>query len=273
MESNREMGASDLRRLFKVAQSTGIAKLKITGGEPLIRDDIIDLVREASKHFTEVSMTTNGVMLGLMANELAAAGLRRINVSLDTVDESLYTSITGVNSLSWVIEGIDAALAAGLTPLKVNTVLLKGLNDGRIPEMVEFASSRGAVLQLIELNSIEGNGDTRGWYFSLASVEKRFAAKAVLVKRNELHDRRRYFVPNNESMVEVEFVRSMGRKSFCMNCTRIRVTSDGMLKPCLMTADGEIDFLTPLQAGASDDDLAVLMEKAISGRKPYWVAE
>ncbi|MCK4367697.1 MAG: GTP 3',8-cyclase MoaA [Thermoplasmata archaeon] len=273
--SDAQMTTADIRKLFEIASAAGIRKLKITGGEPLIREDIINLVRMGSNTFDEVSMTTNGVLLASHARDLGEAGLDRINVSLDTLDPKLYESITGSNEIDRVVQGIDKALQVGLEPLKINTVLLNGVNVSHLPKLLDFAASRGATLQLIELNLVNGSGGEtlRKYFCPLREIEKWFAARAMRVEKNELHDRNKYAIPFNGSTVSVEIVRSLGRESFCMNCTRIRVTSNGMLKPCLMTRDGMTDFLSPLRVGASDGELLALFEEAIRSRRPYWVAK
>lgn len=273
--SGPEMTTEDLEKLFQVASRFGIRKLKITGGEPLLRDDITDIVRTGVTVFSEVSMTTNGVRLASQARDLRQAGLNRINVSLDALDPRLYGTITGSCDLEGVLQGIDAALEAGLSPLKINTVLLNGVNTSELPALLDFAHSKGVILQLIELNPVDGNGGSGlgSYFYSLRELEASLAAQAVKVGRNELHDRKRYSVPLDGSAVDVEVVRSRGRRAFCMNCTRMRVTSNGMLKPCLMTSNGTIDILSPIRAGASDRELLALFESAIRGRTPYWVAE
>lgn len=273
--SEDEMTTAEILRVFKIASTAGIRKLKITGGEPLTRNDIVAIVQAASKTFDEVSMTTNGVLLYSLADELAEAGMSRINVSLDTLNRATYERITGTDQIREVIDGIDGALSAELTPVKINTVLLRGLNETHVPQLVHFAASRGAVLQLIELNPIGGNrGDSLQKFFHpLREVERSFAAQSIREERNELHDRKQYVIPFNGTVARVEIVRSLGRASFCMNCTRIRVTSDGMLKPCLMTREGTVDFLSLARSGASDEELLKLLEGVVRNRKPYWVAE
>jgi len=269
------MTVKEIRKLFEIARTVGIKKLKITGGEPLMRRDIVELVHTGAEIFDEISMATNGTHLASLAEDLKAAGLDRINVSLDTLDPKLYKTITGADDMDSVIHGIDRALEAGLRPLKINTVMLDGINISHLPRLLDFANSKGAVLQLIELSPVDGNGGDRlrRYFCPLGEIESSFAACATRVEINELHDRRRYAVPHNGSTVSVEIVRSVGREIFCMNCTRIRATSNGMLKPCLMTSDGMIDFLSPLRAGASDSELLALFEEAIRKRRPYWVAK
>lgn len=271
----REMTATDITKVFETARAAGIQKVKITGGEPLIRHDIVNIVQTASGIFDEVSMTTNGIFLDSLVDELAEAGMSRINVSLDTLDRETYEQITGADQIDLVVDGIDGAFRAGLTPVKINTVLLNGLNDTHVPQLTHFAASRGAILQLIELNPMGGNcsSDLRKFFHPLAEVESSFAAQSVRVERNELHDRKRYVIPFNGTYARVEIVRSLGRGSFCMNCTRIRITSDGMVKPCLMTQEGTVDFLSQARLGASDEDLLKLLQGVVKNRKPYWVAK
>lgn len=268
------MTSEEINRLFRVACKAGIQKVKVTGGEPLVREDILEIVRAGARMFSEISMTTNGVLLAAHASDLKEVGLARINVSLDTLDRLLYERITGSDDVARVIEGIDEAVRVGLTPLKINMVLLSGLNDSHVHQLMDFAISRRAILQLIELNPLNGNGtNLRRYFHSLADVEKSLAVQALRIETNELHGRKRYAIPFNGSVARVELVRPIGRRRFCMNCTRIRVTSDGRLKPCLMTEEGTVDFLSPLRAGASDDELLGLLENAVGNRKPYWVAE
>lgn len=273
--SDAEMTAEEIRKLFKIARAVEVKKLKITGGEPLMREDIVELVHTGAEIFDEVSMTTNGTLLASRAEDLKQAGLDRINVSLDTLDPKLYERITGADEIDSVIHGIDRAIEVGLRPLKINMVMLNGMNISHLPQLLDFASSKGAILQLIELSPVDGNGGDglKEYFCPLGEIETSLAACATRLERNELHDRRRYTVPHNGSTVSVEIVRSVGRESFCMNCTRIRATSNGMLKPCLMTGDGMIDFLSPLRAGASDSELLALFEEAIRKRRPYWVAK
>jgi len=271
--SSDEMSPAEVERLVRIAAELGVRKAKLTGGEPLVRDDITDIVSRISPHLREVSMTTNGTRLRELAADLKKAGLRRVNVSLHTLDPSRYRAICGRDALDRVIQGIRAAREAGLDPVKVNMVVLRSINDDEIEPMLRFCGKAGAILQLIEYESDrEGaNGCTFARrYYSLAGVEDSLRARAAEVSVNELHRRRRYRIPDNGTPAEVEVVRPMHNTEFCANCTRMRLSSDGLLKPCLLDGDGTVDVLTPLRSGASDATLAELFARAVGNRRPYW---
>lgn len=272
-QSTQEMSPAEIERLVRIGASLGIRKVKLTGGEPLLRDDIVDIVSRISPHLKEVSMTTNGTRLPELATKLRAAGLRRINVSLHTLDPSRYESICGHDRLQQAISGIRAARDAGLDPVKVNMVVFRSVNEDEIDAMIEFCAKASAILQLIEYEAdrerASGHSFARRFY-SLAAVEQSLMNRATKVEVNELHRRRRYCIQNNGTKAEVEVVRPMHNSEFCANCTRIRLSSDGWLKPCLLASGGDVDLLKPLRSGASDDALMLLFAHAVSNRRPYW---
>lgn len=268
-----EMSAEDIRRLVKIATTVGVRKVKVTGGEPLLRRDIVDIVAGISPLVNEVSLTTNGTWLTRLAQPLRGAGLRRVNVSLHTLDPGTYARLCGVDFSSRAVEGVKAAVGAGLDPVKVNMVVLKGQNEGEIHSMIDFCGEVGAVLQLIEYMSdkeSENGCHFHEKYYPLKSVEDALARESLETTMNELHRRRRYRIRSNGLNVQVEVVRPMHNTEFCANCTRIRMSSDGKLKPCLLDRTGEVDVLTPLRGGASDDELRELYLRAVGNRKPYW---
>ncbi len=268
-----EMTPLEIERLVNVASSLGVRKVKITGGEPLMRDDIVDIVARISPLVREVSLTTNGSDLDIRSEELRHAGLARVNVSLHTLDANRYHRLCGVDQSARVLKGIIAAVEAGLNPVKVNMVVLKGENEGEIRDMINFCSSVGASLQLIEYEtdreSLNGGNFAKRFY-SLAETEKMLANQSVNVAVNELHRRKRYKIPVKDGFVSVEVVRPMHNTEFCSHCTRLRVSSDGLLKPCLLDQSGHVDVLSPLRNGASDNALRELFLKAVQNRKPYW---
>ncbi|MCU0860204.1 MAG: GTP 3',8-cyclase MoaA [Thermoplasmata archaeon] len=271
--STVEMTPEEIERLVRVSKGIGVRKVKLTGGEPLMRGDILDIVNRVSGLVSEVSLTTNGMKLASMADGLKAAGLARVNISLHSRDPAVYKMLCGTDSVGPVVESISKAVSAGLSPVKVNMVVFKGVNDGAIEDMMRFCAATGSTLQLIEYEaSREGSkdGDFAARFFPLAETEKRLADQALEVDFNELHRRRRYTVHVDESRVTVEVVRPMHNTEFCAHCTRIRLSSDGRLKPCLLDASGEVDVLTPLRAGASDAELKALFADAVSKRRPYW---
>jgi cyclic pyranopterin phosphate synthase len=263
-----EMSAEEIARIVKVAVKLGISKVKITGGEPLLRKDIIEIVREiaATHGLTELSMTTNGTRLAGLAKELRESGLKRVNISLPTLNEEFYKALTG-GRLEDALEGVKAAVEAGLYPVKLNMLVLKGVNDDAVFKMMDFAGKVGAILQLIELEPLNVN---MAYYYahhkSLDGYEEMLRQKAVEVEtRKYMQSRHVYYLPD----VTVEIVHPIENTSFCANCTRLRLTSDGKLKPCLMRNDNLVDILTPMRNGATDEELMGLFELANQRRQPY----
>ncbi|WP_455364026.1 GTP 3',8-cyclase MoaA [[Eubacterium] cellulosolvens] len=263
-----EMKPIEIARIVDIAAHLGIKKVKITGGEPLIREDVLEIFRliKRTSGIEELSMTTNGILLTDMANRLKDAGLDRVNVSLDSINKTTFRKITGVNALKNVLQGIDKARDAQLTPIKINMVLLKGLNDSQVWQMIEFAQKNHLILQLIEFESPYENEMYRKYHADLSTIEVKLRKQAKKIITRKMHHRQRFLLPNEG---EVEIVRPMHNTEFCNYCNRIRVTSDGMFKPCLLTSD-TIDFLSPLRQGASNGDLEKILLQAIQRRKPYF---
>jgi cyclic pyranopterin phosphate synthase len=248
--------------------------LKITGGEPLLRKDIIEIVGRTSKHMKEISMTTNGILLNKYANKLKEAGLNRVNVSFDAPEPHTFHIIAKVDAFNDVKDGVYAAQNAGLAPVKLNMVVLKGINDHRIPQAIDFASDVGAILQLIEFESSKENTQSmlfKRYHFDLSKVEEDLNRKACEVRQRNMHRRKKYIIPSeNNGSAEVEIVRGMHNSKFCENCTRLRVTSCGELKPCLMKNDNHINIIDSIRRGAEDKELVSLIKRAILLKDPYW---
>lgn len=273
IRSTKEMSLEELERVLKAASSIGAKKVKITGGEPLVRKDIVDVVDVCSRHFNEVSLTTNGVLLKELAGPLREAGLARLNVSLDTLDEQTYQKVTGRNHLTKALKGIGAASEAGFQSMKLNAVVLKGLNHTELEALTQFSAEMGAILQLIELTSRKEETESpfyRAYHYDLADFERILSTWTSDVRKNEIHNRKKYVLRVNGWTATVEVVRPMSNHDFCANCTRIRVTSDGRIKPCLLTHSGEIEALDLLKAGEDGEALEALFTQAILSRKPYW---
>ncbi|MCJ7631483.1 GTP 3',8-cyclase MoaA [Candidatus Bathyarchaeota archaeon] len=269
--TTNEMTPREIECIGRIAVSQGIKKIKITGGEPLLRGDILDIIRRLSDipHLHEVAMTTNGILLHDLAQPLKTAGLARVNVSLSTLKPSCYTKITGVNAIRQVLIGIKEAARVGLSPIKVNMVLLKGLNDDHVQSMVNFTQENGLILQLIEFESpLPETAIYKKYHFELDDIEKKLREKAVRSVTRRMQKRRKYFL---EGGGEVEIVRPMHNTTFCKSCSRLRVTSDGKFKPCLFRNDNLVDFLTPMQNGASVEEVTLLLLEAVKRRKPYFV--
>lgn len=265
-----EMTPEEIQRIVNVAASTGVSKVKLTGGEPLLRKDILDIVERIrdTAGIREVSMTTNGILLAGYAERLKRAGLARVNVSLDTLKLERFKKITGVDALGDVVFGIREAIKAGLHPVKVNMVLLKGVNEDEITEMIGFAKENGLILQIIELESPDEDELYRSYHVDLDSVEDHLEKMAERVTVRRMHHRRKYHLRNGG---EVEIVKPMHNTEFCQYCNRIRVTSDGKLKPCLFRNDNLVGLLRPMRKGASEETLRRLFLEAVKKRKPYFI--
>ncbi|HJK45096.1 MAG TPA: GTP 3',8-cyclase MoaA, partial [Methanocorpusculum sp.] len=247
----------------------GVTTIKLTGGEPTLRSDLLDIIRSIPPHI-ESSMTTNGTLLAKMAADLKEAGLSRVNISLDTLHRDRYLKITGRDLLPDVLAGIDAAIAAGLTPVKLNMVILKGINDDEIEDFFAYVRGRkDLILQIIELMDINGWADNidhvddliRGNADLVGDLEKDIASRSTKVTTRRMHHRRKYCLDN----AEVEVVRPMHNLEFCANCNRLRVTSDGKLKPCLLRTGNEVDI-----RGLHGEDLKAAIAKAVQNRAPYF---
>ena len=266
--SAEKMTLEEILRIAKTAVSLGIARIKLTGGEPLMRVDVCEVVKGIAEipGLRDLSMTTNGLLLDELAKPLCAAGLKRVNISLPTLNPETYQKLTG-GKLENALAGVKAAIEAGFSPVKLNMVVLKGVNVADVAEMIDFARDMGVILQLIELDPINVS---RVYYSKhhrfLAEQEAMLRDKAVSIEtRRLMHNRLIYHLPD----VTVEVVHPTENSDFCMHCTRLRVTSDGKLKPCLMRNDNLVDVLTAMRLGASDEELKELFTKANTLREPY----
>jgi cyclic pyranopterin phosphate synthase len=269
--SVNEMTAAEIVRLAKVAIGLSIGRVKLTGGEPLLRADILSIVKgiAALQGIQDLSMTTNGNLLSQMAARLRRSGLRRVNVSLPTLDSDVYVRLMG-GSLQGVLDGIRTAVEAGLDPVKVNMLLLAGVNEGEVPAMIHFAGERGVVLQLIELEPINiSRSYYSRYHYPLDRIEADLEKQASKVEtRRYMQNRRIYHLPQGK----VEVIHPIENTEFCAHCTRLRLTSDGRLKPCLMVNTNLVDVLTPLRRGATDEELTGLFIKVCRTREPYYKA-
>ena len=268
--SSSEMSVDEIVKIVKVAVGLGISRVKLTGGEPLYRKDIVDVVAGIGKlrGLQDLAMTTNGCFLASLAKDLKANGLRRVNVNIPTLSSETYRELTGGGDLRNVIDAIREAVRVGLFPVKLNMVLLQGVNTGEVERMIGFAERTGAILQLIELEPINVSDEYyKKHHFELDGIEEKLKQQAYEIKtREHMQNRRIYFLPR----AKVEVVHPIENTEFCQHCTRLRVTSDGKLKPCLMRNDNLVDILTPLRNGADDEALTQLFTEAVKRREPYF---
>lgn len=258
--TNSEMSVDTISNIVKVATQYGIDKLKISGGEPLLRRDLEEILKSLPP-LKDISLTTNGILLKERALSLKEAGLNRVNISLDSLDENVYNSITKCNivTIPKVISGIKAAIDVGLTPVKLNMVLLKGVNESEIENMLKFAKQFNGkiILQLIQLMDFK---KVKNYLTDMDIIEKELERKTKCVEIRDLHHRKKYLIDD----VEVELVRPVDNTEFCSNCNRLRVTSDGKLRPCLLTNDNLVDV-----SKASVDEMHDLFKFVVSKRVPF----
>ena len=266
--SAEKMSVEEIVRIARVAISLGITRIKLTGGEPLMRQDATEVVKGIADipGLRDLSMTTNGLLLDRLANPLCTAGLKRVNISLPSLNPETYQKLTG-GKLENALAGVKAAIEAGFSPVKLNMVILKGINVGDVPEMIDFASDMGVILQLIELDPVNvSSAYYEKHHRLLDDQEAMLRDRALKIEtRRLMHNRLIYHLPN----VTVEVVHPTENSDFCMHCTRLRVTSDGKLKPCLMRNDNVTDILTPMRKGATDEELKQLFTKANLFREPF----
>jgi len=263
------MSVDEIVRIARIAVSLGIARVKLTGGEPLMRKDLPEIVAgiAAISGLRDLSLTTNGLLLGGgMAKKLRECGLKRVNISLPSLNPETYRKLTG-GKLEDALAGVKAAIEADFCPVKLNMVVLKEVNVDDVPDLIEYAGKNNVVLQLIELDPFNvGDKYYVEHHRSLDDQEEMLRAKAISVeKRFFMHNRLIYHLPD----ATVEVVKPIENTDFCMHCTRLRVTSDGKLKPCLMRNDNLTDILTPIRKGASDEELKQLFVRANWLREPY----
>jgi cyclic pyranopterin phosphate synthase len=264
------LSLEELDRLCSAFIARGVKKLRLTGGEPLVRRDIMLLFRSLSRHLAsgaleELTLTTNGSQLPRFAEELAACGVKRINVSLDTLDAEKFHAVTRWGDLAKVLAGVDAAQRAGLQ-VKINAVALKSVNEDEIPALIEWAHGRGMDLSLIEVMPLGDIGPERvDQYLPLSLVRARLAQRYALEDIDYRTGGPARYVRVSETGGRLGFITPLTH-NFCEGCNRVRVTCTGTLFMCLGQEDSA-DLRTPLRASEADGLLQAAIDEAIS-RKP-----
>lgn len=253
----------EVYEITKVFVDLGVNKIRLTGGEPLARKGIVDLVSKVSKldGVKDLAMTTNGILLKRFAKELKQAGLSRVNISLDTLDKDKYRSITRGGNLSDVLEGIEEAKLVGLIPIKINTVLIGGFNDDEIENLVYLTESEEIDLRFIELMPIGEASDWSLKKFISNDIILKKVNKLIPVPREDISSPAIYYkLPNGKGKVGI--INPISCK-FCANCNRVRLTSRGQLKLCLHS-NVEIDIRESLRNG---EDIKKLILKSIEKKE------
>ena len=191
---DQELTSQQIEAIAKAASELGMNKIKLTGGEPLLRPDIIDIISRIAPHTSELSLTTNGYLLKNLASPLKKAGLHRVNVSLHSIDSSTFKRITGISGVVQVKQGITAAINARLHPVKINMVVLKGINNTEIPQMIDYSAQQGAILQLIEFQPVQNDNwiPWKKYHQDLQAIERNLAENAIETVERNLHRRKQY---------------------------------------------------------------------------------
>ena len=257
----------EIERIVRAASSLGLSKVRLTGGEPLVRAGIVGLVHALANvpGIDDLAMTTNGILLAQQARALAAAGLRRVNVSLDTLRPERFARLCRVGRLEQVLEGIEAAQAEGLAPVKLNTVVVRGLNDDEVAEIARTTLERDWHVRFIELMPMVQSGDWEAdGYVPASEIKARVETVGPLTPaagpaRPGDGPARYYRLPGARGTVG--FITPVS-EHFCFQCNRLRLTADGKLRPCLLRAD-EIDLRAALRAGADEAKMADLIARAV----------
>ena len=268
--SKDEMTPDELYKICKIAKNNGVKKIRLSGGDPLVRKDIVEIVQKiASLDFKDISLTTNGVLLEKYAKDLKEAGLDRVNVSLDTLNRDTYKFVTKMDYLNEAKAGILKAVEIGLYPVKINMVVMKDINQDEIKDMFKFCRENDIVLQLIELIESENCDDDKfsaEYHYPLDSIEKVLVDMADEVhERKFMQGRKKYYINGGE----IEVVKPVDNSSFCANCSRLRITPDGKIKPCLLRNDNLVELISHIRTGESDERLEEIFMAGINNREPF----
>ncbi|MFZ5597594.1 MAG: GTP 3',8-cyclase MoaA [Bacillota bacterium] len=259
----------EILRLIKAAAGIGIKKIRLTGGEPLVRRGIVDLVAGIAKidEIDDIAITTNGSLLPALGKDLKEAGLRRVNISLDTLEPGLFRHITGNGDLAQVWRGIETALGLGLNPVKINTVLMRGINYHELPELAGLVLKYPLHVRFIELMPV-GTADTWAGDMRVSTAEVMGAIESALgrleaAQKPSGSGPAKYFrLPGAPGTIG--FISAVS-DHFCPSCNRLRLTAEGMIRPCLYS-NREINIKTPLRQGATDRQLAALFREAVAAK-------
>lgn len=256
-----------IEEIVRTASSYGVRKVKITGGEPLVRKDIVEIVNRVSsvQGIQELSMVTNASLLEPLAEPLKKAGLDRVNINIPSLNSSRYYEVTK-SKLEPAIRGVKSAVKHGLTPVKINMVLLRGINDDELDDYIKFAREINAQIQVIELEPIRIKGELYDrMHVEPCSIERILEDRALKSWVREMHKRKVYDLGN----AIVEVVHPIDNTEFCAFCNRIRLTNDGAFKPCLMRNDNKIYMSDAIAKGDNSKILKAYLESVMT-REPYF---
>jgi cyclic pyranopterin phosphate synthase len=255
----------EIERIARVcAERFGVDSVRLTGGEPTVRAHLPVLVGKLAALGVDLALTTNGATLRLLAGDLVAAGLRRVNISLDTLRHDRFVTLTRRDELDNVLDGIKAAREAGLDPVKVNAVVMRGVNDDEVVDLATFGRERGVTVRFIEWMPLDADG--RWESDAVVSQEEILAAIDTIYPVEPIqrgHEPAERFA-YRDGRGEVGVIPSVTRP-FCGSCDRIRLTADGQLRSCLFAVD-EVDLRAVVRGGASDDELAGAVQRCVAAK-------
>ncbi len=253
----------EISHLVSLAVGWGIRKVRITGGEPLLRNNVVELIRMLSgiEGIRDLPITTNGVKLEEFAPLLKEAGVSRVNVSLDSLNQERFTRITGQDNLGQVLRGIKVVKKVGLGPIKINVVVLKGINEGEILDFINFGLENSLIIRFIEYMSTNGL-EQNDWYFSNSRVKEIIKRKWGSLEPISFFagSVARYYKIDDTKVV-LGFISPISQP-FCDQCNRLRLTATGKLKPCL-ASNLEIDVRKPLREKAGENEIKILFDLAM----------
>jgi cyclic pyranopterin phosphate synthase len=258
----------EIERIVRIAASLGVEKIRLTGGEPLVRKGIVELVARiaAVPGIRDLAMSTNATLFEEFAQPLRDAGLHRVNISLDTLDARKFSQLTGGN-LRDVLRGIHAAQDAGLTPIRLNAVLLRGINDKEAGQLIDFSIREQLELRFIELMPMREGLDWQRHYYPVNEL----LAQPEIIERVDMTTWERQgssaarYLDLRHAPGRVGFIEPMSNR-FCEGCNRLRLMSDGKLRPCL-PADNEVDMRSALRSGYSDSEMTHLIRNAAASKQ------
>lgn len=268
MPRHKILTFEEILRLIRIFVGLGIKALRFTGGEPLVRHGIVELI-ECLKYIPgiqSIGITTNGYFLKKFVRPLIYAGVQHINISLDTLDKSIFMALTGIDALEEVLKGITLARDSGARSVKINCVVMKGWNDHEILPMVEWGSQEGILVRFIEFMPLDGDhqwktDDVITEKRILEIIENKYSVESV--KKEIASPERLYRIRELDSVFGI--ISSVSHP-FCLNCNRIRLTADGYLRNCLF-AINETDLKTPMRNGCSDETLVSLIRETVAKKE------
>ena len=255
----------EIYRLVRVMAGLGLRKVRFTGGEPLVRSDLPELVKEISsiKNIEDISLSTNAVLLDKYAAPLRDAGIQRVNISLDTLSPERFREISLRHSLEDVLRGIDAAENVGMSPIKINMVVMKGINDDELPEFAKLTIDNNYTVRFIEMMPLKENLDRQKLsYLSTEKIKEAISevGELIPIERDESGGpARNYKIKGAKG--KLGFISPLSH-NFCSDCNRMRLTATGGLKLCLFN-EPELNFREPMRNGATDDDLIWMIRDAL----------